>query len=556
MVRSSRSAASQEETSGTLASFIQRAIPSTAKGTVSAILAFGGILSLLVGTLFWLFFLELKGTSYTVLAIGGILILVAALISFTAVRQSITGRRGRYSSNTAVMVIAFVTLGLLIYLVGARNPIRWDVTATQQFSLAPQTLSILENLSEPIQITAFFVPGKIQHEPMRAPVENLIDEFSHRSDGRLEYRFVDPELEPTLAIRYGVIRYPTLVFEGLDSGRIHRLPAPLFEERDFASALLIVTGVERKTVYFLTGHGERSTEDTAPDSHDGFGLAASGMVTDNYSIGTLSFSQNPAIPEDAAAIIIPGPTRDLPEESMQLLHNYLRTGGRILLLLEPNPPQAMQTFLNRWGLRIRDGIIVDLGSSLAGQPQTPLIQQEQFFVDTPQSQSIVSPLDQTYFPGSVSFESILPGEEMPNTIRLIPLARTTILSCVTMDVNVKTCPGLSPTLLIPAMAVQASAPINEEPAENASREGRLVVFGDTDFASNYHLYSLSNTDLLLNSVNWLTEDVSLASVRPKPITFRQIVVTSREMQVIRGLGWFLLPVLMGLFAGVVWWRRR
>ena len=156
----------------------------------------------------------------------------------------------------------------------------------------------------------------------------------------------------------------------------------------------------------------------------------------------------------------------------------------------------------------------------------------------------------------MSFESILPGEEMPNTIRLIPLARTTILSCVTMDVDVKTCPGLSPTLLIPAMAVQASAAINEEPAENASREGRLVVFGDTDFASNYHLYSLSNTDLLLNSVNWLTEDVSLASVRPKPITFRQIVVTSREMQVIRGLGWFLLPVVMTLLAGVAWWRRR
>jgi ABC-type uncharacterized transport system involved in gliding motility auxiliary subunit len=34
------------------------------------------------------------------------------------------------------------------------------------------------------------------------------------------------------------------------------------------------------------------------------------------------------------------------------------------------------------------------------------------------------------------------------------------------------------------------------------------------------------------------------------------VVTGREMQMIRALGWFVLPTVMALLATVAWWRRR
>ena len=85
---------------------------------------------------------------------------------------------------------------------------------------------------------------------------------------------------------------------------------------------------------------------------------------------------------------------------------------------------------------------------------------------------------------------------------------------------------------------------------------KLVVFGDVDFATNFHINSVGNRDLVLNSVNWLTEDFTLASVRPKGITSRELVVTGREMQIIRALSWLVLPSLMAIFTGVAWWRRR
>ncbi|MBI4338743.1 MAG: GldG family protein [Chloroflexi bacterium] len=545
-----------EETSGTLASLLQRAVPTTIKGAVSAVLALGGLAALLLGGTLVLFLPELRSASYTVLALGGILLLVSLMLSFAAVRQSITGRRGRYSTNTAVMAVAFIALAVLVYVMGARNAARWDTTATKQFSLAPQTLSILDNLKEPILATALFVPGDTQQEPFRTPVENLLNEFRHRSKGKLDYRFVDPDLQPTLAKRYGVAQYPTVVVEAQESGRIYLLAQPLFQERDFTSALLITTGVGQKIVYFLTGHNERSTDDSDQTSRRGYGLAANEIASDNYGIRSLAFAETPAIPSDAAAIIIAGPQQDLPDADAQLLHDFLKGGGRLMVLLEPNTPPSFRAFLGKWGLKVNEGTIIDLGSSVAAQPQTPLIKKEQLFTNSDASRSIALPLDQTYFPGAAALEPIYKQEEMPDTIRLFPLARTTILSCITLDPNVNTCPGLAPAVFVPAIALQALAPINEKPAENAPREARLVVFGDADFATNFHVFSLSNRDLLLNSVNWLTEDISLAAVRAKAVKFPPLVVTGRQMQLIRALSWFVLPGIMAVLAGIAWWRRR
>ena len=525
-----------------------------------------GASAVVFGLVLVLFIPELRVAGYLVAVVGSALFLGTLLISFQAVWESLTGRRGRYGTNTVVMIVTFIALAALVFVVVERNAVRWDTTATQQFSLAPQTLEILGGLAEPVRATAFFVPGNPSQEPYRIPAENQLNEFQHRSDGRFEYRFVDPDRNLAQATRYGVTQYPTIVFEGLESGRIYRLTAPLFEERDFTSALLISTGVERKRVYYITGHGERTFQDVAPDSHQGFGFAVTGLATDNYEVLSLSLSQAPEVlqdregPDFPTALIIAGPEQDLPEEHSRIIHQYLRDGGRLLLLLEPDPPQTFIDLIGRWGVAVDGGSIVDLASHVSPEPLTPLITKSQydpFRLGETTVAIITIPLDETYFPGATALAPFYPPEEMPTTIRPHALAGTTLLSCITTDPNVTTCPdGGFGNILVLAMAIQATAPLNEAPNPDAPRETRIVVFGDTDFATNFHLNSVSNRDLLLNSVNWLTEDISLASVRPKALAFRRLVVTNREMQLIRGMGWLVLPISMTLLAGVAWWRRR
>ena len=550
-----------EEAGTTLGSLIQRAFPVTVRGGISAVIAISGGLAVSLGFIIFLFIQELRGSAYTVMAIGGILLLASLMISFATVRESITGRRGLYSTNTVVMVTAFVALAVLVFIVAERNAYRWDVTATRQFTLAPQTLEILRNLAEPALATAFFVDGIAQHERFRVPVGNLLNEFQHRSSNKFSYRFVNPDIQPSLANHYNVTQFPAVVFEGEESGFQYRVAAPLFEERDFASGLLIVTGEKRKRIYYLDGHGERDFQDRASSSHQGFGSAADGLFRDNYDVVPFSLyaEEEPHIPvagENAvAAVIIAGPKQELIPKEIQAIDDYLRLGGRLLLLLEPDPPQTYLDLLARWAVTMESGFVIDVINNVAGETQTPLIKRDQYS-DTPPIDSITASLDQSYFPVTASFLPIMPIEELPDTLRLYPVAQTTLVSCLTTDPEVTQCPLGDFAPRVPVIAVQAFAPLNEEPDPNAPQETKIVVFGDTDFATNFYFYSLSNSDLLLNSVNWLTEDINLASVRSKPITFRNLVVTGREMQLIRALVWFVLPATMALLAVVAWWRRR
>ncbi|PZC51211.1 MAG: ABC-type uncharacterized transport system involved in gliding motility, auxiliary component [Chloroflexi bacterium] len=552
MSTSPRGDSTEQEVSRTMFSFIQNA---PLKGVASLVLAVAGLVSMFVGVILLIFITELRGSGLLAIVLGGIFLTVAVMVSLNSILQSIAGRRGRYGANTVVMMVAFLTLSVLIYVFGTNASARWDVTATRQFSLAPHTLQILENLGESIEVTAFFVPDDPNQEPYRIPSENLLNEFKHRSEGLFEYRFSDPDREPALANRYRITEYPSIVFEGTKSGLRHRLTAPLFEERDISSALLIVTGQERKQIFYLTGHGELDLSDVEPDSRGGFANARMGMNNDNYNVFPLSLIQNSEIPETTAVIIVAGPTRDLSNKEFELLSEYLRLGGRMLLLLEPNPPQTFRDLLAQWAITVEEGTIVDIGSSLAGQPQTVLIQSPQYNDQEPVD-AITALVEQNYFVGATSIVPSLPREELPSTIELYPVATSTMLSCMTLDEKINDCPNADYRVRIPAFAMQGIAPINANPDPKAKSQTKMVILGDRDFATNFHINSVGNRDLLLNSVNWLAEDYALASVRSKPIALRRLIVTGREMQLIRGMSWFVLPVLMAFLAGVAWWRRR
>ena len=84
----------------------------------------------------------------------------------------------------------------------------------------------------------------------------------------------------------------------------------------------------------------------------------------------------------------------------------------------------------------------------------------------------------------------------------------------------------------------------------------VALFGDTDFASNRYIEELDNRDLFLNTVNWMTGDESLISIRPREEVFRPLVLTASEYDFIRYLSWFLLPAALAAIAVFTWWRRR
>lgn len=530
----------------------------------SALLALiGGVAVVGAGTIY-LWVPELRGFAAGTLVVGGALLALSLAVSFATVRAAVTGRRGRYTTVAVTSVVLFTAILVFITFIAVRNPLRWDTTASRQFTLAPQTLKVLEGLKEPVHITGFFVPTRPDHQVAQRMVDDLLYEFRHRSGGRLTYEYVDPEAHPSRARQFNLQKFPALVFEARESGRRYALQVPPVTEQDLTSALLIVTGAKQKKVYFLVGHGEKDIADLGENTR-GFGFAARGVIADNYRVETLNLKEAGGVPEDAAVLVVAGPTRNLLPEEQEALSAWLRQGGRALFLLDPDTPDSFRRLLEPWGIAVGKGQIVDPSSSISGDPRTPLLQRNRYAPSTSITEggAITQPLDVTFFPQVTSVdvrpdvkERIRKGEAVPATF--IPLAVTSPNSWLTEDPDRNTfLPGEDQRGPFPiAMAVQAVVPVDEEPPANPQAVTSIVVFGDSDFVSNKYYAAYTNADFFLNAVDWLAQDYDLISIRPKVVAFRELVLTRREFDFIRYSSLFLLPAAVAVIGALVWWRRR
>ena len=529
----------------------------------------GGV-ALVGGGALWLWADDLRDFGLGVMGAGLGIVVLAAIFSSVNIREALSGQRGRFAINAIAMIVAFVGIVVFINFISYFNVSRADTTASKQFSLALQSIQVLENLNQDVHATAFFIPDRAQTAADRLLADDLMFEFERRSGRTFTYEFVDPESDPSTAGLYQLTQFPAIVFEARETGQAVVLNVPPLSEQDLTSMLLIVTGEKQKQVYFLTGHGERDIINSDPNDASGFAFAARGVINDSYGVSPLNLAQTGAVPDDAAVIVIAGPTRNMALLEFDILDAWIKDGGRAIFLLDPPVPNSFRSLLEPWGLAVGDTTLVDAGSSLFGDARSPLIQSGQYIAGVP----ITRDLDTSLLPRSTPIEISLAPEKIPPWVQYTPLAQTTSLSWKTTDPARDTYdPGAGDVIgpYMVALTVHACGVVGEEidwtlvPGGRslgcASADGRktpttLVVFGDSDFAANSFAAYSTNLDFFLNSVNFATEDFGLISIRPKPFAFRELVVTSQEFDFIRFSSWFLLPSVIGLASVVVWWRRR
>jgi ABC-type uncharacterized transport system involved in gliding motility auxiliary subunit len=89
-----------------------------------------------------------------------------------------------------------------------------------------------------------------------------------------------------------------------------------------------------------------------------------------------------------------------------------------------------------------------------------------------------------------------------------------------------------------------------------NEKGRFVVIGSSAWAANSFLNFNGNRDLALNTMNWLSSDEDLISIRPKEREDRRITMTQAQMKWVRITSQFLFPLAIVIAGVTVWWRRR
>ena len=496
-------------------------------------LAYLGTALLIVGLGFYFVnrFWDLKAES--TLGLGVLLWAGFILLRPAQVRRALTGRTALYGSNALVMSLAFIGILILVDFLAIRHHWRWDLTAGNRYSLSPQTRKVLAELKEPVKIIGFFASG----DPQARDAEDLLQEYTYLSN-KISYEIVDPDLKPSIARKYDVHSYGTIVFERGEK----RYNSFGVQEQDITSGILHVSRNVQKVIYFLTGHRERDIQNF---NQTGYSLAKRALENDDYIVQTLNLAVTNTVPSDAAVVVIAAPQTPLLPEELKALRSYLSAGGKALILQDPQRDAGLNDLLADWQVAFGKGIIIDPTSSLLGDPAVPLVVRYRF-------SQVTKDLPMTFFPLARSVDDLADEKNPPSDRTFTPLFESGPRSWEETNVKdrqVKYDEGED------RKGPLVMGAIVEQKVEGGGNT-RLILIGDSDFASNGSIRSVGNADLFLNSVNWLAEEEALVAIHPKPPQRRQLFLTVAQSRLVGYVSWLLLPVSVLTVGAFVWWQRR
>ncbi|MBQ6135832.1 MAG: Gldg family protein [Kiritimatiellae bacterium] len=291
-----------------------------------------------------------SGTVISYLILTGVA-LFAASKAVASVRLVGRGARGMRFSTLVAVALSFVLAGLSIAL-AVRLDAKFDAPLGGPGGLrfSARTRNILEEAHGEITVTAFLSRKDARFRPVGHFLRALGREAESVGGVRVNLRYVDPKWDLGAAerlIRMGV-EEDSLVFE-----RGRRMTwislRDGYGERICASAVLrVAMPPQRRSVYWTTGHGECSFE-----AYGNWGMSdiARDLMSDGYRNVALDLTGDAQVPSDCALVVVAGAKSEFSRVETGRLENYLRQGGRLLVLLNSVDAGGVATMLAGWGIR-------------------------------------------------------------------------------------------------------------------------------------------------------------------------------------------------------------
>ncbi|HZF38837.1 MAG TPA: Gldg family protein [Blastocatellia bacterium] len=462
------------------------------------------------------------------LVVGLVLIAVSVVFNFRAIVGFFGRRQGRLGANTVILSVAVLGLVVVANFLGYRHHKRFDLTAEGLYSISAQTKKVVANLPKDVKVIYF---NKEENQQF----SDLMSEYKYAGP-RLTYERIDPNQRPELARQYKVRHMGDIV---VAAGERNETIGDASEQA-VTNAILKVTRDKLKTICFVEGHGEKSLSDTQPS---GYSTVEQRLKDENYQLKTVLLAREQQVPSECEALVVAGPKQSVTPPEAAMIGKYLDGGGKAMLLLDPETDPQLGDVLKSWNIEATDNVVLDvsgMGQMFNAGPQAPLV---------------------------LEYGSHAITKDFGRSMTIFPLARaikvangantTTLLT--TSDQSYakdKITPGRSPDY---EAGKDRKGPLTLGAAASKSmngKEARLVVIGDSDFSSNGAFKFQRNSDLFLNSVNWLAEEEDLISIRPKTASSRSVTMSESQQRTFFWLSVLFMPVAVIGSGAYIWWKRR
>ncbi|WP_445630076.1 GldG family protein [Nostoc sp. DSM 114167] len=523
-------------------------------------------------------------------------------------------RSTQAGTNALVATLAILAILGLINFLGTRYHLRADLTEAQLFTLAPQSRELVRVLPQPVKVWVFDINQNPQDRELLENYQRQSSKFKY------EYidPQARPGLAEKFGVKdYGEVYLESgdkrqLVQTINENERL--------SEIRLTSRLQQLTNSTTAKVYFLQGHGERQLspgKDAISQAVQGLGdknfttsplnLGETSKVPQDAAVVIVAGPKRGLFEGEVKALqdylnrggnllLMIDPNTDpklnsLLQEWGVRLDNRLAVdvSGESVVGLGPAAP-----LVTEYG---QHPITKDFGNgnsfypiarpleitSVPGVQATPLLRTKPYpssWAESDlQSEKLEFNADKD-LKGPLTLGVALTRKQTPKSTST-PQAAPTPSPLPSPTTQSKTSPTPSPSsktpqaLPLPSPTTQSKtsptpptspaspapsaspAPPSPAASSQTATESRLVVLGNSDFATDGLFQQQLNGDVFLNSVTWLSQqDQQPLSIRPKEPKNRRITLTTTQANLLILSSLLVLPLIGFAIAVIIWWKRR
>jgi ABC-type uncharacterized transport system involved in gliding motility auxiliary subunit len=373
---------------------------------------------------------------------------------------------------------------------------------------------------------------------------------------KLKVQFIDPDKSPEEARKYGIVDpslYNTVIFETTNPARTYPVfPSQIQAEAEHAytNAILEVTGIIEKRIYFTTGNGEASATTNLTQ-------VVEILQTNLLQVVSINLDNLTNIPTDCALLVVAGPTSQMSDNEKKLIQDYLNQSGAAFFMTNPDSPDDIAQILAPWGVAVQKGTLIDPTSHLTGRLDAPVVVKARSLFAT-SDQSVIT--SSVFFPGATA---IVPQDKTKTNMDVRALVWTTTDAWLESNYDPSVTPKfdeakdkkqawgigafIAPTEILDS-AGNSTGTYNSGPY--------IVVIGDSDFITDANINSGNNADLFVYIVRALSQGSDIVTIDRKVLSTRRLVISPEATTFLNISSIALLPALVLIIGALMWWRRK
>ncbi|MGQ0620302.1 MAG: GldG family protein [Panacagrimonas sp.] len=453
--------------------------------------------------------------------------------------------------------LLFLAAIVMIGWLSVRFNVKQDWTAGKRNTISEASRNQLAAMADPVKFIAFVYPGSDE----RSNTQFFVDQY-RRFKKDVELEFIDPSSQPQKVKEYNISFAGEVVLEY--QGRRESLRQ--LSEQNITTALQRLTFSGEKWIGFLEGHGERSTSEA--NDQGAYTRLAQVLRDKGLKVLPINLIKTPTVPDNISVLVIASPRSPLFEGEVKLISDYVRDGGNLLWLTDPDYLPGLDPLAQELGVGWKNGFAVFPEYELLGTGH-PGIYAALGYPPGP----VTRGMDQvTLFPivRSIDVEPDRGWQSLPmlqsndeSWLETSPMDGR----AVTKDGDDLPGPltiGVTQTRDVPVKPA-AKTPEGEAPKAESETAGkteqmkqqRVALVGDADFLSDAYLTQYGNQQLGLNIIQWLAQRDSQLNIDVPKAPDTTLFLPDWAMILI-GVGFVIVLPLLLIGTGVGRWivRRR